>query len=90
MRNPSITFLPLIKKYSRIQTVVFVNTTLNIIVLFQQNAYFNGPSLPQGNAASASTTREQAPNLPSGDGGGLVYGGRRDGSGPTGLGMGLP
>ncbi len=47
---------------------------------------FNGPSPPKENPASAHTARAQAPPLPSGarggGGGGLVYGSRKNESGP--------
>jgi hypothetical protein len=51
--------------------------------------YFNGPSPPKENPASAHTARAPAPPLPSG-GGGLVYGRRKNESGPTGLWMDSP
>ncbi len=51
---------------------------------------FNGPSPPKENPESAYTARAQAPPLPSGGGGVLVYGRRKNESGPTGLWMDSP
>ncbi len=45
---------------------------------------------PKENPASAHTARAPAPPLPSGRGLGLVYGRRKNESGPTGLGMDSP